>query len=454
MNRRIPMLMFWKSKLMLLILILISLVLHVLIALMPVQERCDRRPQAGGQRVAASAHRPGKSSKTNRELQNYASTRASSRTSQSLDSVADSNDKIRSSHRKQHSQSGLRLESKPQRELYKPNTSKLAALFQHPLYNVPIPALTPDDELFSVNSAEKFNPKSSNSDGWVSHEQEYVLTVGDSPVDSYPNWMKFFLGINRYELYSRNSTIVGSLLRELSTGKFVRVVQKLGGTQLKLTITLQDYGKVLFKPMKQTRDEETSVDLFYFSDFERHNAEIAAFHLDRILGFRRIPPVSGRKVDLVTEVRDRTSDGHLEKTFFISPANNVCFYGDCSYYCDMEHPLCGKPHLLEGSMAAYLPDVNLAKRLSWRNPWRRSYHKTKKAKWEVDPDYCDQIKKTPPYKHGSRLLDVIDMTILDFLMGNMDRHHYETFQKFGNKSFILHLDNGRGFDVESNGFRT
>ncbi|GCB77870.1 hypothetical protein scyTo_0020619 [Scyliorhinus torazame] len=93
--------------------------------------------------------------------------------------------------------------------------------------------------------------------------------------------MKFFLGINRYELYSRNSTIVGSLLRELSTGKFVRVVQKLGGTQLKLTITLQDYGKVLFKPMKQTRDEETSVDLFYFSDFERHNAEIAAFHLDR-----------------------------------------------------------------------------------------------------------------------------------------------------------------------------
>ncbi|XP_038639900.1 extracellular serine/threonine protein kinase FAM20C-like [Scyliorhinus canicula] len=281
MNRRIPMLMFWKSKLMLLILILISLVLHVLIALVPVQERCDRRPQAGGQKVAASAHRPGKSSKTNRELQNYASARASSRTSQSLDSVADPNDKIRSSHRKQHSQSGLRPESKPPMELYKPNTSKLAALFQHPLYNVPIPALTPDDELFSVNSAEKFNPKSSNSDGWVSHEQEYVLPVGNSPVDSYPNWMKFFLGINRYELYSRNSTIVGSLLRDLSTGKFVRVVQKLGGTQLKLTITLQDYGKVLFKPMKQTRDEETSVDLFYFSDFERHNAEIAAFHLDR-----------------------------------------------------------------------------------------------------------------------------------------------------------------------------
>ncbi|MEE6524108.1 hypothetical protein FKM82_023343 [Ascaphus truei] len=27
----------------------------------------------------------------------------------------------------------------------------------------------------------------------------------------------------------------------------------------------------------------------------------------------------------------------------------------------------------------------------------------------------------------------------------MDRHHYETFEKFGNETFIIHLDNGRGF---------
>ncbi|EAW87150.1 family with sequence similarity 20, member C, isoform CRA_b [Homo sapiens] len=38
----------------------------------------------------------------------------------------------------------------------------------------------------------------------------------------------------------------------------------------------------------------------------------------------------------------------------------------------------------------------------------------------------------------------MDMTIFDFLMGNMDRHHYETFEKFGNETFIIHLDNGRG----------
>lgn len=97
-------------------------------------------------------------------------------------------------------------------------------------------------------------------------------------------------------------------------------------------------------------------------------------------------------------------------------------------------------------------------------------------RWEVDPDYCDEVKQTPPYDRGTRLLDVMDMTIFDFLMGkmhrsstftrddlkvfpgspdlttfllsacagNMDRHHYETFEKFGNDTFIIHLDNGRG----------
>ncbi len=65
----------------------------------------------------------------------------------------------------------------------------------------------------------------------------------------------------------------------------------------------------------------------------------------------------------------------------IPPANNICFYGECSYYCSTEHALCGKPDQIEGSLAAFLPDLALAKRRTWRNPWRRSYHKRKKAEW-------------------------------------------------------------------------
>ncbi|XP_014818768.1 PREDICTED: extracellular serine/threonine protein kinase FAM20C-like [Calidris pugnax] len=328
--------------------------------------------------------------------------------------------------------------------------SKLAALFKHPLYNIPIPEVTEKDKLFVVNPMEKFSLRSSGSDEWVSSSKaETLLPTGKTAYDTYPAWLKFHIGINRYELYPRQDPLMPTLLQDLATQRIVNSVQKSGGTQLKLIMTFPNYGQALFKPMKQTRDQETPIDFFYFSDFERHNAEIAAFHLDRILDFRRIPPVSGRLVNITKEIRDITTDKKLAKTFFISPAGNVCFYGECSYYCSTEHALCGKPDRLEGSMAALLPDKTLAKRRSWRSPWRRSYHKSKKAEWELNPNYCAQVRETPPYDRGHRLLDLIDMTVLDFLMGNMDRHHYETFEKFGNDTFLLHLDNGRGFGTHS-----
>ncbi|XP_042293774.1 extracellular serine/threonine protein kinase FAM20C, partial [Sceloporus undulatus] len=315
------------------------------------------------------------------------------------------------------------------------------------------PGLSEADLLFNVNSDIRSTPRqprraaAAENPEWQNegNEDEEFLPTGETSIDSYPNWLKFHIGINRYELYSRHNPAIGALLQDLASQKITSVAMKSGGTQLKLIMTFQNYGQALFKPMKQTREQETPPDFFYFSDYERHNAEIAAFHLDRILDFRRVPPVAGRLVNMTREIRDVTRDKKLWRTFFISPANNICFYGECSYYCSTEHALCGKPDQIEGSLAAFLPDLSLAKRKTWRNPWRRSYHKRKKAEWEVDPDYCEEVKQTPPYDRGTRILDIMDMTIFDFLMGNMDRHHYETFEKFGNETFIIHLDNGRGF---------
>lgn len=64
---------------------------------------------------------------------------------------------------------------------------------------------------------------------------------------------------------------------------------------------------------------------------------------------------------------------------FLPLVGNVCFYGQCSYYCSTEHAVCGTPQDLEASLAVMLPDLSLAKRRSWRSPWRRSYSRSKLA---------------------------------------------------------------------------
>ncbi|XP_059471981.1 extracellular serine/threonine protein CG31145 [Neocloeon triangulifer] len=255
---------------------------------------------------------------------------------------------------------------------------------------------------------------------------------------------RFQYGISQLELYPKGDPLVDKLLHNMATRKIVHVAQKDGGTQIKLVIDYDDGSQALFKPMRFPRDTQTLPNHFYFTDFERHTAEIAAFHLDRLLGFRRAMPVVGRVLNMTTEIYN-IGDAELLKTFFVSPSDNLCFHGKCSYYCDTAHAVCGNPDMLEGSFAAFLPDKELGPRKVWRHPWRRSYHKRRKAQWELDDEYCSLVRDIPPYDAGRRMLDLADMAVFDFLTGNMDRHHYETFRPFGNATFPLHLDHGRGF---------
>lgn len=258
------------------------------------------------------------------------------------------------------------------------------------------------------------------------------------------NLERFHSRISQHELYPKDDPVTDRLLHDLSTQRIVHISQKDGGTQIKLIIDYPNNVQALFKPMRFPREQQTLPNHFYFTDFERHTAEIAAFHLDRLLGFRRAMPVTGRVLNMTTELYE-LAEGELLKTFFVSPSNNLCFHGKCSYYCDTAHAICGDPDTLEGSFAAFLPGKELAMRKVWRHPWRRSYHKRRKAQWEQDSDYCSLVRDIPPYDQGRRLLDLMDMSVFDFLMGNMDRHHYETFRIFGNDTFPLHLDHGRGF---------
>nr|XP_014352930.1 PREDICTED: extracellular serine/threonine protein kinase FAM20C-like [Latimeria chalumnae] len=385
-----------KFKFLVLLLLVLMFLMQVLINLVPIIDQTSVAPCTCLPKAAAAEQGPGPGCprargsfalKRNvlRNLQVFRSSSSSNRTSQSLERAPESGG-VGASPTGTSRHAG---EHRPD-----DSASKLKALFQHPLYKIPVPLLKDEDKLFKVNPGVKFNIRSSKSDEWVSDRMEYVLPTGATPTDNYPNWLKFYIYINRYELYPRHDPVVESLLDEMATQKIIGAVQKPGGTQLKLILTFPNYGQALLKPMK-------------------------------ILDFRRIPPVTGRRVNITKEILQITTDRKLARTFFISPAKNVCFYGECSYYCSTEHALCGKPDQIEASVAVFLPDLKLAKRHSWRNPWRRSYNKRKKAeiffisRWDAA---CD---------------------------GNMDRHHYETFEKLGNDTFFLHLDNGRGFGRHS-----
>ncbi|KAM9384452.1 glycosaminoglycan xylosylkinase isoform 1-T1 [Pholidichthys leucotaenia] len=240
------------------------------------------------------------------------------------------------------------------------------------------------------------------------------------------------------EVYPEETPELAAVLTALSSAKIERADVGYKGTQLKTLLVLDGGQKVVFKPKRYNRDYVVEGEPY--AGYDRHNAEVAAFHLDRILGFRRAPLVVGRHINLRTELKPVATD-QLLSTFLLQ-GNNTCFYGKC-YYCRESEPACADGEIMEGSLTLWLPDVwPLQKH---RHPWGRTYREGKLARWEYDESYCDAVKKTPPYDAGPRLLDVIDTAIFDYLIGNADRHHYESFQDDGGASMLILLDNAKSF---------
>jgi hypothetical protein len=79
-----------------------------------------------------------------------------------------------------------------------------------------------------------------------------------------------------------------------------------------------------------------------------------------------------------------------------------------------------------------LPSKPLIKWKSTTHPFRRSYNKKKKAEWEINENYCFEYVFQDTIYHSKLLLDLMDMSIFDFIIGNMDRHHYERMISLGN----------------------
>ncbi|XP_038071325.1 glycosaminoglycan xylosylkinase-like [Patiria miniata] len=259
-------------------------------------------------------------------------------------------------------------------------------------------------------------------------------------------WQQFHRDISQDALYSEDAPYMDDLLRDLATVEIVNASQFRGGTQLKLDLRLADGNRVIAKPMRLSRDhvyKYTREEPFWL-DPERHNAEIASFHLDRLLGFRRVPPCSGRRVNLKKEILGKSEDTNLLSTVFKSGAN-LCVIGNCKpWFCNQDHPSCTKGDLMEVAMCQFLPAYQGG--IPVRDaayPWSQGRKESKVWKGK---NICLDILKDSIRLGGRVLLDLIEQGIFDFFLRNYDRHHYSQLRKYQRKvGCVLHLDNGKGF---------
>ena len=136
-----------------------------------------------------------------------------------------------------------------------------------------------DYKLWQNNQA---NPKIISATPWKTIGSENnILITENSTV-----WDKFQLGVSNlaiYESHEEAQNMIRELLDSLASSPFESISQFDGGTQFKLFINLQDGGEAMFKPMRFPRSQGTLPNHYQWNDFERHTAEIAAFHLDRLL---------------------------------------------------------------------------------------------------------------------------------------------------------------------------
>ncbi|XP_014663876.1 PREDICTED: glycosaminoglycan xylosylkinase-like [Priapulus caudatus] len=231
---------------------------------------------------------------------------------------------------------------------------------------------------------------------------------------------------------------LGALLFAMATEKVTRADVGYQGTQLKATLLLEGGQRVSFRPQKYARDKV--IKGTPYAGYDRHNGEIAAFHLGRILGLRRIPVAVGRRINLTSELMP-VAELRLLETFLVK-GDNVCFYGKCGP-CRPETAACGVGSVMEGAVTLWLPKNWPLKKRLW-HPWKRTYNVNKTARWQTDQDYCNIVRSSPLYKSGPMLLDLIDASVLDYLIGNADRHMCEMFAGWEDSMVVL-LDNGKSF---------
>lgn len=217
----------------------------------------------------------------------------------------------------------------------------------------------------------------------------------------------------------------GPRVTALRSGKIASIEKGKGGRSLAFKITLEDGTEGYFKP-KQS-----------FSAAHWYS-ELAAFYLDRELGFGRVPPTTGRTFTW----------SQLEKA-----VGNDKRIGELAIE---------KDGTIEGAFVWWIPER--LERLKLGRQWERWVRVQKSlpiTPYQRPVDYRSDLKGRPGVREASdpsrplakkpdpdqRAAELSDMIVFDYLTQNVDRWggnftNVRTREKGGP---LIYLDNGAGF---------
>nr|XP_022913746.1 glycosaminoglycan xylosylkinase homolog [Onthophagus taurus] len=277
------------------------------------------------------------------------------------------------------------------------------------------------------NLPDKYKRKSSKVDLITQNFIKYVQNEHKSTANNVNElWKEANMWINKTQLYSITHKL-GYVIDALKNSDILQVGLNPKGTQLKFLLTLEGNQKVVFKPKRYDREE--IINGVVYAGKDRYGSEILSFYLSGLLNRPLVPLSAERKLSIKKEVIPLATENFL-KTLFIHN-NNTCVYGEC-YYCNIKDPVCAEDGYIYGAVIFY---INYKFKL-YPNPWKRTYKKNLLASWETNEHFCKVVTET---LNKNRILDLIDVSILDFLIQNGDRHHYELLN-----DTLIWLDNGKG----------
>ncbi|CAK9300537.1 unnamed protein product [Gordionus sp. m RMFG-2023] len=217
---------------------------------------------------------------------------------------------------------------------------------------------------------------------------------------------------------------------------------KMRGSTTKLVLTLERDQKILFK-IKRRLMTDLIKGKFWpaFDSRERFQCEIMAFHLSRVLDFRKTPITAGRRFHLFDDIllndknkiirgvdhNEKLNGSYCFKFYKGETKNNVL---ESSTICTDQRGF------IEGAMLMWLPfPLGIIK-----NPWHPKFWSEVKENcdghqlYDISNEYCSKnleliIEQNEDglYERSQTtiLLDIIDIAIYDFLLDNIDRSSFE-----------------------------